>query len=49
VRVASPKSPLSAASTLPLIAPAEAPVTMRKGEGAWRNAGTSPRRFNTPA
>ena len=48
-RVASAKRALRAAMIEPLMAPAEAPVTIGKGERAPRSAGSSPRRFSTPA
>jgi hypothetical protein len=48
-RVADAKSRLPLATMAPLIAPAEAPVTMANGEGPLRNAGTSAMRRSTPA
>jgi hypothetical protein len=47
-RVASPKRELIAAISVPLIAPAEAPVTIGKGDGPSRNAGSSPIALQDP-
>jgi hypothetical protein len=41
--------PLLAATIAPLMAPAEAPAMTANGDGRVRIAGTSPKRFNTPA
>ena len=46
---ASAKRSLLAATREPLIAPAEAPVTIGNGDGAARSAGSSASRFSTPA
>ena len=43
------KSSLRAARIAPLIAPAEAPATIEKGEGRPRSAGISATRLSTPA
>ena len=48
-RVASWKRELPAATAAPLMAPADAPVTIENGDGASRSAGISPMRFSTPA
>ena len=47
--VASPKRAPRAASSVPLIAPAEAPAITANGDGRARSAGSSPSRFRTPA